>query len=287
MSDVDRSGLALVLERLARPYDPERVDGRAPRAAQPRRPAAGGRGAGHERRGRGPAGGHADDRAVDGHRDHRPCGALHGRAAGPGPVGGDDVRPLGLRRGSGAVRVRHDDQGLRHGREPRAQGRARRHPARRPERRARDGQPRRRRRPSRPPQRPALRPPASSTRPSRRSPWSAPPGRALRRTRAGSRRHTYRPALALLRRAAEPMGADHLRAFADERTTRRSSTCWAPSSSGSRQVTGAPLVLRSDRGAITGGPVTFHHPDRAADDALLPATRITVGGLLVTARRPR
>ena len=45
-----------------------------------------------------------------------------------------------------------------------------------------------------------------------------PTGRALRRTRAGSRRHTYRPALALLRRAAEPMGADHLNAFADERT---------------------------------------------------------------------
>ena len=47
-----------------------------------------------------------------------------------------------------------------------------------------------------------------------------PTGRALRRTRAGSRRHTYRPALALLRRAGEPMQADHLSAFADERTTR-------------------------------------------------------------------
>ena len=45
-----------------------------------------------------------------------------------------------------------------------------------------------------------------------------PTGRALRRTRAGSRRHTYRPALALLRRAGEPMRADHLSAFADERT---------------------------------------------------------------------
>jgi len=106
-----------------------------------------------------------------------------------------------------------------------------------------------------------------------------PTGRALRRTRAGSRRHTYRPALALLRRAAEPMGADHLRAFADERTTGQLDLLGAVVER-VEQVTGAPLVLRSDRGAITGGPITFHHPDR--DDDAHPGHGITVGGLLVT-----
>ena len=105
-----------------------------------------------------------------------------------------------------------------------------------------------------------------------------PTGRALRRTRAGSRRHTYRPALALLRRAAEPMGADHLTAFADERTSAQHDLLAAVIER-VEQATRSPLLLRTDRGAITGGPVTYHHPGRVGDVG--HPDGVTVAGTMV------
>jgi hypothetical protein len=94
-----------------------------------------------------------------------------------------------------------------------------------------------------------------------------PTGRALRRTRAGSRRHTYRPALALLRRADEPMGADHLNAFADPRT-RAQHDLLAAAIERVEERQGARLVLRTDRGAIAGGPLTYHHPHVGEDSTV-------------------
>jgi hypothetical protein len=91
-----------------------------------------------------------------------------------------------------------------------------------------------------------------------------PDGRALRRTRAGSRRHTYRPALALLGRAREPMSALHLEAFADPRT-RALHDLLAATLQHLEDVTGTAPPLRSDHGGLTAGPVTFHHPGRAMD----------------------
>jgi hypothetical protein len=105
-----------------------------------------------------------------------------------------------------------------------------------------------------------------------------PSGRALRRTRAGSRRHTYRPALDVLRRAGEPMGADHLTAFADDRT-RAQHDLLAATIERVEAVTGAPVALRSDRGALAGGPITYHHPSRAEDYEHLDG--ITVAGVLI------
>lgn len=105
-----------------------------------------------------------------------------------------------------------------------------------------------------------------------------PTARALRRTRAGSRRHTYRPALAVLRRAAEPMGADHLVALADERT-RAQHDLLAATLERIETVTGTSVLLRSDRGAISGGPLTYHHPGGFADVDHLDG--ITIDGVLL------
>jgi hypothetical protein len=105
-----------------------------------------------------------------------------------------------------------------------------------------------------------------------------PSGRALRRTRAGSRRHTYRPALEMLRRAAEPMSAEHLTAIADERT-RAQHDVLAATIERVEAVTGTTVELRSDRGALTGGPVSYHHPGRTGDYEHLDG--ITVNGVLL------
>ena len=105
-----------------------------------------------------------------------------------------------------------------------------------------------------------------------------PSGRALRRTRAGSRRHTYRPALDVLRRAGEPMTADHLTALADPRTSAQHDLLAAVLQR-VEERTGAPVVLRSDRGALAGGPLAYHHPGRTEDYEHLDG--ITIGQVLI------
>jgi hypothetical protein len=110
-----------------------------------------------------------------------------------------------------------------------------------------------------------------------------PTGRELRRTRAGSRRHTYDPALGLLRRANEPMGAAHLRAFADERT-RAQHDLLAATLQHVEDVTGTGHALRCDRGGLTAGPVTFHHPGRRGDGDQLDG--ITIGNVLLDVPDP-
>jgi hypothetical protein len=110
-----------------------------------------------------------------------------------------------------------------------------------------------------------------------------PNGRALRRTRAGSRRHTYRPALSLLRRAGEPVQAVHLNAFADERT-RAQHDLLAATLQHLEDVTGASPVLRSDHGGLTAGPLTYHHPGRRGDPGHLDG--ITIGEVLLDVPDP-
>ncbi len=91
-----------------------------------------------------------------------------------------------------------------------------------------------------------------------------PNGRALRRTRAGSRRHTYRPVLAFLRRAGEPIGVDRLEGLASERT-RAQHDLLAATLQHLEDVTGKSPVLRSDHGGLSAGPLTYHHPGRRGD----------------------
>lgn len=114
-------------------------------------------------------------------------------------------------------------------------------------------------------------------------PVTRPSGRQLRRTRAGSRRHTYQPALALLRRAAEPLGAAHLDAFADERT-RAQHDLLAATLQHLEDVTGTSPVLRSDHGGLSAGPLTYHHPGRRGDRGQLDGIRID--GVLIDVPDP-
>lgn len=110
-----------------------------------------------------------------------------------------------------------------------------------------------------------------------------PTGRALRRTRAGSRRHTYRPALGLLRRAGEPLGPEHLSAFADERT-RAQHDLLAATLLHLDEIGESAPPLRSDRGGLTAGRVTYHHPGRRGDPGHVDG--ITIGGVLLDVPDP-
>lgn len=110
-----------------------------------------------------------------------------------------------------------------------------------------------------------------------------PTGRQLRRTRAGSRRHTYHPALALLRRADEPVGHDHLAALADDRTSAQHDLL-AATLVHLEDVTGQQPVLRSDHGGLSAGPLTFHHPGRPGDPGHLDG--ITIDGVLLDVPEP-
>ncbi|MET0902961.1 MAG: hypothetical protein ABWZ52_06970 [Acidimicrobiales bacterium] len=109
-----------------------------------------------------------------------------------------------------------------------------------------------------------------------------PSGRMLRRTRAGSRRHTYRPALALLRRAGDPLLADQLGGFADERT-RAQHDLLAATLLRIEDITGTSPVLRTDEGGLVAGPLRFHHPGRRDPDHV---DGITIGNVLLDVPDP-
>jgi hypothetical protein len=83
-------------------------------------------------------------------------------------------------------------------------------------------------------------------------------GRAMRRTRAGSRRATYRPAVALLVRAAEPLRPHHLETYAPQATLADQrlfmEAVAANDARGDR-----PPPLRTSHGALVSGPVRYDH----------------------------
>jgi hypothetical protein len=108
-------------------------------------------------------------------------------------------------------------------------------------------------------------------------------GRSLRRTRAGGRRATYRPALELLRRAGEPVSPEHLLAFADDRT-RAQHDLLAATLQHVEDVTGTSPVLRVAGGALVAGPITYHHPGRQGDEGV--ADGITIDGVLLDVPDP-
>jgi hypothetical protein len=83
-------------------------------------------------------------------------------------------------------------------------------------------------------------------------------GRALTRTRAGNKRNTYRPAIELLRRAADPVDPAHLEAHADAPTATQLALL-ARAIEVVEERTGARVSLRSSRGALVGGTVTYDH----------------------------
>jgi len=110
-----------------------------------------------------------------------------------------------------------------------------------------------------------------------------PTGRALRRTRAGSRRHTYHPALSLLSRAGEPLAAAHLQGFADERTTAQHDLV-AATLLHLDEVTATTPALRTDHGGLSAGALTFHHAGRSGEIGHVDG--ITVGDVLLDVPDP-
>jgi hypothetical protein len=84
-------------------------------------------------------------------------------------------------------------------------------------------------------------------------------GRSLRRTRAGSRRTTYQPAIAMLRRAGDPLRAEHLEAAADEATLADHALLERVLQAVSAEHGPLP-PLRTAQGRLAAGPVRYHHP---------------------------
>jgi hypothetical protein len=95
-------------------------------------------------------------------------------------------------------------------------------------------------------------------------------GRALRRTRAGSRRHTYQPAVAMLQRAREPLRADHLRDHAPPAVVADHDLLGAAMAALDARSS-APLPLRTSHGTLVAGPVSYDH-----------LGGVTIGGVLIT-----
>ena len=83
-------------------------------------------------------------------------------------------------------------------------------------------------------------------------------GRALTRTRSGNKRSTYQPAVDVLRRAADPVGAEQLAAHADA-ATRAQLALLAQAIEVVEERTGAPVKLRSSRGTIVSGSLSYDH----------------------------
>jgi hypothetical protein len=82
-------------------------------------------------------------------------------------------------------------------------------------------------------------------------------GRALQRTRAGSRRSTYEPAVALLRRAGHPWPDGALEALASDATRAQVGLLAAVL----EQVAegGTHVSLRTSHGQLVAGPVVYDH----------------------------
>ncbi|MGQ0432916.1 MAG: hypothetical protein ACT452_10995 [Microthrixaceae bacterium] len=81
--------------------------------------------------------------------------------------------------------------------------------------------------------------------------------RSIRRTATGSRRATYRPAMALLARSQDPLRAEHLRARASTAALADHDLLAACLDALSRRGEAPPLL--NDRGGLVAGPIRYDH----------------------------
>lgn len=94
-------------------------------------------------------------------------------------------------------------------------------------------------------------------------------GRSMRRTRGGSRRNTYRPAVALLVRADEPLQAVHLQSYAP-RATLADHDLLAAALRALDARTEHPAALRiAPRGGLLAGPIEYDHLAGVAIDGVV------------------
>lgn len=83
-------------------------------------------------------------------------------------------------------------------------------------------------------------------------------GRAMRRTRAGSRRHTYQPAVAFIVRSHEPLRAIHLQSYAP-RATQADHDLLAAALAALDARTDHTMALRTMHGSLVAGPIRYEH----------------------------
>lgn len=111
-----------------------------------------------------------------------------------------------------------------------------------------------------------------------------PTPREVKRTRSGKKRSTYGPALALLDRAAEPLGLEELRAACDDRTRAQHAVLATVMARLEADTDSRLPPLRAERGALWAGPVQYHHP-RHADPRRGPVG-IVVGDVAIDVPDP-
>jgi hypothetical protein len=105
-----------------------------------------------------------------------------------------------------------------------------------------------------------------------------PTGRAMRRTRAGTRRSTYRAAVNMVDRTRDPIDVDELEGFCDAHTSAQLDMLAALASG--LDASGVPVgPFRAVGGALEAGPVVFRHPQRRGGRG--EADGISLGGTII------
>ena len=102
--------------------------------------------------------------------------------------------------------------------------------------------------------------------------------RAIRRTRSGKHWRTYGPALAMLERAAEPLGAAEIASWRDQRTRAQHHVLLGVVRRLEQQGRRLP-EFRAERGSLLSGPVQYHHGRWLGDRSTVSG--ITIGRLLI------
>lgn len=105
-----------------------------------------------------------------------------------------------------------------------------------------------------------------------------PSARAIRRTRRGRRNSSYRPALAMLERAGEPLSLAELAPYCDRRTRVQHGLLVGIIDELEARGLRVPL-LRAEAGSLFAGPVEYVHPRRRGDVTRLHG--ILIGNVLV------
>ncbi len=109
-----------------------------------------------------------------------------------------------------------------------------------------------------------------------------PTPRAIKRTRAGKSAGAYRPALAMLERATEPLSLEDMAAYCDRRTRVQHGVLLGIVDELERRGMRVP-ALRAESGALYAGPIEYLNPRRS--DAG-PVHGIVMGNVLIDVPDP-
>jgi hypothetical protein len=105
-----------------------------------------------------------------------------------------------------------------------------------------------------------------------------PNGRAIKRTRSGKKKDSYKPALEMIERAADPISATDLLPFCDRRTRAQHRVLLTLVQRVEQEGTKLP-GFRAEQGVLYAGPLQYHHPHTLGQINRLSG--ILIGNLLV------